>query len=169
MQIVGVEAELSLFLIVETIQADILMGSRSGFVVEGIGHAAAVGNASPISFCEVLRITVNRHTAFEVFLAVLEDILGHFAQVEVEVAAVIARKVALVDERVHHPELDVFDVLCLEVGIVEFAHHAAPSLFRMLQVSVLVNICREVVGATFFGIEGKVQDVQTCCAGVVVL
>ena len=168
LQVVGIKAELTLLVIVQTIEADILSGSCSCLVVEGIGHAAAVGDASPVTFRVVLGIAIHGHTALEELLAVLENIFRHLAQVEVEVAAMIARLVVLIDEGVHHPELDVLDVLCLEVGIVELAHHAAPRLFGVIEVTGLINIGGEVVGTALLRIEGKVQHVEArgTCVGI---
>ena len=169
LQVVGIKFELSLFIIIKAIKADVLSRSCSCFVIESISHAATVRKTSPITIGIVLRISIDGHSALEILLSVLEDILRHFTKIEVKVAAMIARQVVLVDEGVHHPELYVFDVLSLEICIVEFAHHTAPSLFRMLEMAVLINICGEVVGTTLLWIESKVQDVKTSSTCIVVL
>ena len=135
LQIIGISGELPFFVIIQSIQSHILACSCSALVVEGISHAGGVGDSSPQAFGIIGAIAIHGHSALEVFLAVLEYVLAHFAQVDVEVAAVIARQLLFIYKRIHHPELDILDVLCLEVRIVQLAHHASPFLCGVLEMS----------------------------------
>ena len=45
-----------------------------------------------------------------------------------------------VDEWVEQPELDVFNVHGLEIRIVHLAHHSAPLLAWVKELTILVNI-----------------------------
>ena len=135
LQVIGISGELPFLVIVQSIQSHILACSCSALVVEGISHAGGVGDSSPQAFGIIGAIAIHGHSALEVFLAVLEYVLAHFAQVDVEVSPVIAWQILLVYERIHHPEFDVFDVLGFEIRIVQFAHHTSPFLCGVLEMS----------------------------------
>ena len=78
-------------------------------------------------------------------------------------------QIALIDEWIHHPELDVLDVLCFKVRIVKFTHHAAPSFSRSIEMAILIDICSKIVCTSFLRIESKVQDTEACGRTVIVL
>ena len=61
-----------------------------------------------------------------------------------------------IDKGVEHPKLDILDVGCLEVVGIEFAHHAAPVLLRIVERSVGIEVGVEVVRASLVGIISKV-------------
>ena len=160
---------LSFLVVVQSVQSHVLPCPRPLFVVEGVCYARGVGHPSPQSFRPVLAVAVYWHSALEVLLAVLQYVFRDLAEVDVEVSSMVTGLVFLVYEGVHHPELDVFYVLGLEVGIVHLPHHSAPLLLRVGQPSVLLHVRRQVVCAAFGGVEGKVQHVEAACAVVAVL
>ena len=160
LQVLGIGAELAFLFRVQTVQTDVLGPAGSAFVVEGVGDAGGCGHASPDRLGVVRLVAIQWHSAFEIFLAVLQDVLRHFAQVDVEVGSVIAGLVAVVDEGVEHPEFEVLDVHRLEVGVVHLAHHAAPLLAGFQELTVLVDVGREVVGTALLGIVGQVEHGQ---------
>ena len=110
--------------------------ARTFFIIESVGYAAGVGHTSPNGFGEILAVAVNGHTAFKIFLSVLENVFAYLSQVDVEISAVVSGGVLLVHEGVHHPELDVLDVLRFKVGILHSAHQSAPSCFRTGEAAV---------------------------------
>ena len=162
--------ERSLVGTVQSVQSHVLHLACIAVIVEGVGHAGAVvGHASPYGRGVVLLVAVDGHSALEVFLAILEDVLAHLTEVDVQHASQVAALVARIDVGVHHPELDVLDVLCLEVRVVQLAHHAAPPLLRVQQVSLLVHLCGEVVGAALVGVVGQVEHLERGSTRVTVL
>ena len=108
----------------------------------------------------VSRRSVRRHAALIEFLTVAEDVLAHFAEVDIEVATVVGRRSLLtgVDKGVEHPEFDVLDVGCLEVVGVQLSHHTAPMLLRIVECSVVVEVRIEVVRSALVGVIGEVED-----------
>ena len=81
----------------------------------------------------------------------------------------VARLVAVVDEGVEHPEFDVLDIHCLEVGVVHLAHHTAPLVGWAQEMTVGINVGGKVVGTTLVGIECQVEHVERRCRLVAVL
>ena len=89
--------------------------------------------------------------------SVLEYVLRHVAKVEVDVAA---RRTRVVQEGVHHPELDELDVLLLKVVDGELAHDSAPTAARIFEASVGVQTRRNSVQTL------NVVVVRTALSGV---
>ena len=150
-------------LVVQTVQAQVLLHARTAFVVEGVCYAVGLGHIAPCGLLHIVHVSVYGQSALVCLLAVLEDVLAYLAEVEIQVAAqfLLRGPVAfLVEERVHQPEFDVLDVLCLEVGIVHLAHHAAPALFGGEQVALCIHLGGEVVGTALLWIERHVQYAQ---------
>ena len=146
----------------EAVETHVLINARAGGVVKGVSHRRLVAHAAPLGVAQRRRCVVRTggQAVLITLQAVLEDILAHLAQVEVEVAAVTVW-VGLVDERVEHPELDILDVALLEIGVVEFAHNAAPSLLGVEQVTVGVDVVGiEVVWSALLGIEREVEGLD---------
>ena len=146
-------------LAVEAVETDILTCARASFIIERVGDAGAGGHASPYGRGVIGLVVVDGQSALVELLAILEHVLAYLTEVDVEFATV-ALVVARVDEGVEHPELDVFEVLRLEVGVVHLAHHAAPVLLRGQESAVCVKVGVEVVGSSLGGIIGQVQHVQ---------
>ena len=65
-----------------------------------------------------------------------------------------------VDKGVEQPELDILDVGRLEVGGVELAHHAAPTVLRIVEQTLLGDVGGEIIGTALLGIVGQVEHVQ---------
>lgn len=75
-----------------------------------------------------------------------------------------------IDERVEQPELDILNVGSLKVACVEFTHHTAPVLCRILQRSVIVEVWIKVVRTALRRIICEVEYRQGgCCAAVTVV
>ena len=160
-----VRLEGAFLLVGEAVEAHILPLARAGGGGESIGRVGRLDRYfSPLCVSEAAG-AVYRHTVLVEFLAVVEHILAHLAQVDVEVAAILLGVgfVLGVDEGVEHPELDILDVGHLEVGIVEFAHHAAPLGSGVVKGTVGIEVRVEVVGAALGGIVGEVEHRQ--CGG----
>ena len=59
---------------------------------------------------------------------------------------------------IHEPELDILDIGFLEIGIIQLAHHTAPTLFRVRQFTILTDhICGDVILSALLGIIGEVK------------
>ena len=164
-QIVGVDAIAALVGIRQSVQTNILLLSCAALRGEGINHTLGIWNASPCRF-EVVR-TIHRHTALVEFLTVLQDVLAHVAQVDVEVAAIVASLVATVNEWVEQPELYVLHVGSLEVVGVELAHHTAPSLRRVIESSALIYVGVQVVRTSLTWVVSQVEDWQRVALALV--
>ena len=100
------------------------MLAGTGVDVERIDNQLHRGHTSPNSELDIFVGAVGRKTIFEELHTIAQNILGDVAQVEIELTAAV---VGIVDEGVHHPELDVFVVGSFEVGIVELAHNTTPT------------------------------------------
>ena len=124
---------------------------------EGIGLCGLRRYLTPLGIGESRR-AVDGQTALIKLLAVLEHILRHLAEIDIEVAAGGGLAfLFLVDERVEHPKLDILDVGLLEVVGVETPHHAAPVLRGVVERTVVVEVRVEVVRSPFVGVVGDVH------------
>ena len=147
----------------QTVQAHVLCCAPGGVAGKSVHRAVGLGHASP---SRVLRASVGVHaalgqTALEGFLAVLQHIFADVTQLDVQVAARVVR-VAVGQERIHHPELDVFDVGALKIGILQFAHDAAPARLRIGQLTVRTYLVRhDVILTTLRRIVGQVHHAHT--------
>ena len=119
-----VVAEAALLFIVQTIESHVLQCPVAG-VHKRIVLLRGGGNLTPLGG-GVSVAAVDGQAVFVEFLSVVQDVLAHFSEVDIEFTS-IGAVVACVGKGVHHPELYVLDVGHLEVVGVEFAHHAAPS------------------------------------------
>ena len=126
-------------------------------VVEGIYKAVYSGHTAPNGLLGRVAVTACGEAVLKEFLAVLHNILGHLAQVEIEVTAHMH---LLIDEGVEHPEFDILYVCPLKVGGCELACDTAPTFFGVVELAVYIEVCVEVVGASFVGIECYVQQRQ---------
>ena len=126
----------------QSVETHILQGSAATGGSKGIGHGALGRNLTPLGIGVALA-AIYRHATLIEFLAITQDILAHLAQVDVEIATIIGSisLFAGIDERIEHPELDVFDVCLLEIVGIQLTHHSAPVALRILQGSVSLQIC----------------------------
>ena len=161
LQEVGIGREESLLFVVQAIETHILQGSRTTGRSKGVGLRSLHGNLTPLGLCERSR-TTHRHAALIELLAVTQDVLADFAEVDIEVAAIAAGILLVVgiDEGVHQPELDILHVGLLEVVGVELTHHTTPTGQRAVEQALRRHICRQVIRATLLGIVGQVKDGQ---------
>ena len=144
----------------QSVVTHVLLLARIAGCVEGVGHAVLRRHSSPNGFSVLVGIVVNRQAAFIELLAVLENILADFTKVDVEVAAQVLTSLACLHERVHHPELNVFDIGGLEIGHIKFAHHTAPTLAGIAKVAVGIQRRVKIVRATLVGIVRQVEHVE---------
>ena len=146
----------------QSVETHILQGSAATGGSKGIGHGALGRNLTPLGIGVALA-AIYRHATLIEFLAITQDILAHLAQVDVEIATVIGSisLFARIDERIEHPELDVFDVCLLEIVGIQFTHHSAPVALRILQSSVCLQICYiEVVWSRLTWIVSQIEYIQ---------
>ena len=155
--------ESSLFIIVQTVVAHILQSTATLCSSKGIGHGRLSRYLSPLSECEIVG-TIHRHTTLIELLAIAQDIFRHLAKVDIEVATIFVgiRLLVAVDEWVHEPELQVFDVGLLKVVGIELTHHTTPMSSRVQQLTVVVYIGAEVIRTTLVRVVGNIENRQCC-------
>ena len=159
--IVGVGGECKLLLGAQSVESEVLFLAGARSVVESVGESVLSGNASPHGLFHVGVVVIDGITVLVGFHSIFEDILAHLAEVDVEVAALVVW-VFGVEERVEHPKLDVFNVAGLEIGVVEFAHDAAPAFLGEEKFAVIVDVGGiEVVGTAFLGVEREVESLDS--------
>ena len=84
-------------------------------VVEGIHNQLFGGHTTPCREVHITVGTVFGQTVLEELLAVSKNILRDITKVEVQFTALM---LGIVDERIHHPELDVLVVGGANVGVM---------------------------------------------------
>ena len=155
----------ALFLIRQTVETHVLTGTRTTGCGKRIGYSGSGRNLTPLRGSEGTA-AVNGHAALIEFLTVTQHILTHFSQVNVEFTAITA-VAACIGKGIHHPELNVFNVGSLKVIGVQFTHHSAPSLLRIGQCAVGIQIGIQVIGTTLLRIIGQIQNRQCRCGTVI--
>ena len=146
-----------LILVDETVKADILMDASTTGVVVGISDRTQIRDSPPNRCDKICIVTIGGQAVLITLETILEDILTHITQVEVQQASILVVQFG-VHERVKHPELDILDASLLKVSIVNFAHNATPSLLGIEQMSFNVNIGSiQVVGTALTRIEREVK------------
>ena len=65
-----------------------------------------------------------------------------------------------VDEGVHHPELDIFDVGLFEIGGIQFSHHASPFRLWLAQCSVGIKVEREVIWSALLRVICQIEHIE---------
>ena len=89
--------------------------------------------------------------------SVTENVFRHVTEVEIQLTDV--GLVLSFIERVHHPELDIFDVGGVEVRRLDGSHDTAPTVFRIGESTVVVDVVGVVVVRTaVFWIIGEVEN-----------
>ena len=156
-EVVFVRRESEFIVVRQTVEANILQHTGSAAVIETVGKRILGAYTSPCGFGKVLVVAVDRNTVFIALQTVFQNVFRYFAEVQIQVAAVVVRILG-VQEGTHKPELHVLDVRLLEVGVVHLAHNAAPATFRLQQVAFVIDIFGvEVIGAALVGIVRQVQ------------
>ena len=152
---------LPLLAIVQTVETDILQVARATTGGEGIGLRGLYRNLTPLGVGERTG-AIDGHATLIELLTVVEHILTHLTQVEIEVTSIVGGRALLtgIDKRVEQPELNILDVGLLEVGGLEFAHHTTPFRLWLTQRSVGIQVVRQVVGTTFLGIICQIEHRQ---------
>ena len=170
---------------IQPVQPHVLQRVVVGAVVEGIDHVerGGVGVNPPRTGVRLeFRVVRRGQPVLEFKLAVLEDVLADVAKVDVEVSPVVQQRGidglvvhGIVVERVHHPELDVFDVRRLEVRGRQCTLDACPSVLWIQERSVCRKLRRVciVVGTAFRGpvsqVEGREVGGKSRCGAVAVV
>ena len=102
---------------------------------------------------------IDGHATLIELLTVVEHILTHFAQVEIEVTGIVGGRSLLtgIDKRVEQPELNILDVGLFEVSSLELAHHTTPFRLWLAQRSIGIQVACQVVRTAFLRIVGQVK------------
>ena len=144
---------------IQTIQTHVLLRTRTGFVAEGSDRAGGTRYVAPHGGIDTSYICVGYgQTVLKRFLAIAEYILADITEVDIHLTFVAVR---VGQRRIHHPELDIFDVGFFEISVVESAHHTAPALFGIGKPTVGSHFAgRDIILTTFFWIEREVENRQ---------
>ena len=128
---------------------------------KSILHRRLGGNLSPLREGKPIA-SIDGQTALIELLSIVEHILTHLTQIDVEVASILAGGAFLtgIDKRIHQPELDVLDIGCLEVAGLQLAHHTSPLVGGMVKASLCIEVGIEVVRSSFVWIISQVQHWQ---------
>ena len=150
----------------QTVVSDVLIHAALGIVIEGVDDGLRRRHTSPNGGVHIDHRGARRQPVLETLPSVAKNILADVAKVDVELAALV---VGVFNEGVHQPELDGLDVLGFEVGVVQFAHDAAPTaggIHQRAAVGDAGTVCRGrhivIVRSAFFGIKGKVEFINVC-------
>ena len=159
-EIVGVGVEHELIVVAQTVKTNVLIAARFVGIVESVGEGVFGADAAPHGGAGAVGSAVVGQTVFVRFQTIFENIFREFAKVEIEVATFVVGVLGI-EEGVEHPELNVFDVALLEVGVIESAHDAAPTFFGIGEIAFGGDVDGvEVVGAAFVGVEGEVEGLD---------
>ena len=156
-EVVLVCVELELLGGAQAVEAEVLEQAGVGGVLEGVRQGVLRRDAAPDGVLHEREVAVDGVAVLVALLAVLEDVLADLSEVEVQVAAVGVVGLG-VEERVEHPELEVFYVGVVEVGVVHLAHDSAPALLGAEEQAVGGDVLGvEVVRAALGRVEGEVE------------
>ncbi len=108
----------------QSVQAHVLEEARIGIVVKGVHYGLVLRGIAPNAGIHIDSDARRRKPILKALTAVLQDVLGQIAEVEIEISA---RRIGIVQEGVHHPKLDELDVLLLKVVDGQLAHDAGPA------------------------------------------
>ena len=120
------------------------MLTSSRLVGEGADNQLLRWNTTPNREIHIIIRTILRQAVLEEFTTIMQNILRDITKVEVNLTALM---VWIVDERIHHPELNILIVRGFEVGLVEFTHDTTPTCFGIPQRTVFVQTARITFGA----------------------
>ena len=144
-----------------------LATSPSG-IVKGVARRLTNRHAPPDCLDSCRGIIVERHTILKKLLLILQHLLRYLAQVEEELATRWCR--LGIDKRVHHPELDILDIGRLKVALVYLAHHTAPVLSWVHQLTIAADlIAIEIVRTTLIGIVSEAERLEVRLLGKVLI
>ena len=119
----------SLIFRVQTIEPDILQTVIVGAVVKSIDHIKRgwIWIHTPCTgVCVQFSVVRRGKTIFKFKLAVIQNVLADVAQVDVQLPAGLIFRILI--ERVHHPELNVFDVGSFEIRCGQGTLDSSPPL-----------------------------------------
>ena len=140
----------------QAIQPDVLLLACPRRIVEGIACTRACRHDPPRSGDRSPWLRRERQATLVEAVLVMQDVLRDISEVDVQVATAPSRRCALVDIRIHEPELHVLDVRCLEVRLVDLAHDACPAPTGITDLPVGCEARGiEVVRAELFGVEAE--------------
>ena len=146
----------------QSIEADILQGTTSTGRGKSISHRTLRRNLTPLSRGKLVA-SIHRHTALIELLAISQDILTDFTQVDIEVASIVTGIGLLIgiEKWVEHPELDIFHIGLLEVVGIQLAHHTTPMTHRIRQSTIRLKVIDiEVVRTTLIRIVSNIHRID---------
>ena len=147
----------------QSVVTHILMLAGIFLVVERVHNQLFGRHATPNREFHIIIGTVLRQTVLEELPTVAKNILRDVTEVKIELTTLV---IGIIDEGIHHPELDILVVGRFEVGIVELTHDTAPTGLGVAQRTILQQTAGEalravhivVVGTPLGRIEGNVED-----------
>ena len=136
-----------------------MLATRPSSIVKRVASRLTNRHAPPDRLDGCRGVIVERHTILKELLLILQHLLRHLAQVEEELTT---RRCRLgIDEGIHHPELNVLDIGRLKVALVYLAHHTAPVLHRVGELTIATDlIAVEVVRTTLIGIVSEAERLE---------
>ncbi len=152
-KIVGICAEAEFIFVDEAVQTDVLRETRAAVVVKSIGQGVLSRDTSPHGRLHELVIAVDGNTVLIALQAIFKYIFRDFSEIQIKISTLKVVIVGVKEWR-KHPELDIFDVRCIEVGVVHLTHDASPPAFGIEKIALVIDICRvKVVGSAFCRVE----------------
>ena len=119
-------------------------------IIEGIAHALSSRYFPPYTVLCSRGSRGKGESILEELPSIFEYILRDISEVEVQLPTLCRR---IVYEGIHEPKLQVLNVRCLEVRLIDLTHHACPALLWHIETS---RGCEgrgiEIVWATLLGV-----------------
>ena len=107
---------------------------RIGIIVECVTYGLFGGHAAPDSFGSICLRTVGRQPVFVCLASVFKHVFRHFAEIDVQVAPV--GRGLVINERIHQPKFQIFDIVRLEIGGFHAARDTSPLVLGVGQITV---------------------------------
>ncbi len=117
-------------------------------------------NSAPHCVFQVRVVSVVGYAVFIALQSVFKNIFRYFTEVKIQVAAfeIVGLRV---EERIEKPELHIFYIALLEVGIIHLAHNAAPALFGVEKSAVVVDVhIVNIIRAALVGIKTQIESLN---------
>ena len=145
-----------------------MLATRPSGIVKGVASRLTNRHASPDCLDGCRGVIVERHTILKELLLILQHLLRYLTQIEEELAT---RRCRLgIDKGVHHPELDILDIGRLKVALVYLAHHTAPVLGGVHELTIATDlIAIDIVRTTLIGIVSEAERLEVGLLGKVLI
>ena len=121
----------------------------SSGIIEGIAHALPSRYFPPYTVLCGRGSRGKGESVLEELPSVFEYILRDVSEVEVQLSTLCRR---IVYEGIHEPKLQVLNVRCLEVRLIDLTHDACPALLGHIETSRGRERGIEVIWATLLGV-----------------